>query len=149
MLNLPFAGFLNGHKELLLLLGAVSVVTFLASLIIVPWLIVRIPYNYFALEEPRAMAWTHHHPVIRWLGLIAKNLLGAVLLVLGLGMLVLPGQGLLTILIGLVLLNFPGKYRLERRLVQWEPLWRTVNWLRRRAGRRELVIHERDIEGEV
>lgn len=148
MSNLPFAGFLSGHQELLILLGAVSVVTFLASLIVVPWLIVRIPHDYFDLEARHITVWAHRHPVLRWAALIAKNLLGLLLLCMGVAMLVLPGQGLLTILIGLVLLNFPGKYRLERRLVRWEPLWRSVNWLRRRAGRPELVIRERDTEGE-
>jgi len=144
MLNLPFAGFLRGHEGLLILLGAVSVVTFLASLIVVPWLVVRIPHDYFDPEKRHLTVWAHRHPVLRWTALLAKNLLGLLLLCMGLAMLVLPGQGLLTILIGLILLNFPGKYRLERRLIKWEPLWRSVNWLRRRAGRRELVVHERD-----
>ena len=56
----------------------------------------------------------------------------------GIAMLVLPGQGLLTIVVGIVLLNFPGKYRLERWLATRSPVWRSLNWLRRRAGRPEL-----------
>jgi len=144
--QLPVSGFIKAHEEILALLGGFSVVAFFASLLIVPWLIVRIPHDYFALEERRLVAWTHRHPVIRWTGLIAKNLLGMLLIILGIAMLVLPGQGLLTILIGTILLNFPGKYRMERRLVQFGPLWRSVNWMRRRAGHRELIIHDRDTE---
>ncbi len=49
-------------------------------------------------------------------------------------MLVTPGQGLLTLLIGLLLLNFPGKYRLERWLVRRPGVLRTLNWVRRRRG---------------
>nr|WP_206063674.1 hypothetical protein [Oceanimonas sp. MB9] len=55
-------------------------------------------------------------------------------------LLVLPGQGLLTILIALVLLSFPGKYRLERRLFMVPTVRNTVNWLRRRAERPPLIF---------
>ncbi|MCM2375182.1 PGPGW domain-containing protein [Aporhodopirellula aestuarii] len=66
--------------------------------------------------------------------LALKNTLGVFLLVIGISMLVLPGQGLLTILIGLSLLDFPGKYRLERYLVTRPPVFKSLNWLRQRAG---------------
>jgi hypothetical protein len=70
--------------------------------------------------------------------LVGKNLLGAVLIVAGLLMLVVPGQGLLTIAVGLALTDFPGKFRLERWIVKRPSVWRTINWLRRRAGREPL-----------
>jgi hypothetical protein len=66
--------------------------------------------------------------------LIGRNLLGYVFIVAGILMLVTPGQGMLTILIGLTLVNFPRKYRLERWIVSRRPVLRSVNWLRRRAG---------------
>ena len=46
----------------------------------------------------------------------------------------LPGQGLLTLLIGLMLTDFPGKYRLEKRLIAQPGVLKAVNWLRARAG---------------
>jgi hypothetical protein len=61
-----------------------------------------------------------------------------VLVVAGLVMLVVPGQGLLTIVVGLMLLDFPGKYRLERWLATRPKVWQSINWLRRRAGYEEL-----------
>ena len=64
----------------------------------------------------------------------AKNLLGAALMLLGILMLFTPGQGLLTLLVGLLLMNFPGKYRLERTLVARPGIFRSLNWLRRRRG---------------
>jgi len=67
------------------------------------------------------------------LGLL-KNLLGALLVVMGLVMLVTPGQGLLTLLAGLLLMNFPGKYRMERWLVLRPGVMRALNWLRQRQG---------------
>ena len=86
--------------------------------------------------------WADRHPVIRWLLLTLKNLAGVVFVLLGIAMLVLPGQGLLTILIGIIFLNFPGKYRFERWLIQRGPVHRTVDWLRRRAGRKPLVFRD-------
>jgi len=56
-------------------------------------------------------------------------------LVAGIAMLVLPGQGVLTIVIGIMLLDFPGKYRFERSLAARRPVLRSINWLRRRANR--------------
>ncbi|MEJ2760123.1 MAG: PGPGW domain-containing protein [Gammaproteobacteria bacterium] len=142
MHDFPFSNFILANENLLMVLGGVSIITFISSLLIVPWLIVRIPEDYFAFENRPVSPWSHRHTVIRWLGLIGKNLLGLVLVVMGLAMLVLPGQGLLTIFIGTVLLNFPGKYHLERRLVRMGPVWNSINWLRRRAGHSELVMRD-------
>lgn len=140
MPDIPLPELLHISESTLLLLGVISLITFIGTLIVVPWLIMRIPTDYFASEERQVAAWSDQHPAVRWLLLIAKNLFGAVLVVMGIAMLVLPGQGLLTILIGLVLLNFPGKYRLERWLVLRRPILRSVNWLRRRGGRESLIF---------
>jgi hypothetical protein len=51
-----------------------------------------------------------------------------------------PGQGLLTIAVGLILLDFPGKFRLERWLATRRSVWRSLNWLRRRAGSKPLQM---------
>jgi len=60
----------------------------------------------------------------------------------GIAMLVLPGQGILAILGGIELMDFPGKYRLERWIVSRPAVLRSVNWLRRRMGRPPLVFEE-------
>jgi hypothetical protein len=77
-------------------------------------------------------------PALRLALLAGKNVLGGVLIVAGLLMLLVPGQGLLTIAVGLVLTDFPGKFRLERWLMRRRSVWRSINWLRRRAGREPL-----------
>ncbi len=122
------------------LLALFSIVSFVGSLMLIPVLAVRIPEDYFAEEQRhRWEPWAHEHPVIRWSLLIAKNLLGYLFIILGIAMLVLPGQGVLTILIGIMFINFPGKYRLERWAVMREPVLRTINRLRQRAGRAPLI----------
>ena len=64
----------------------------------------------------------------------------AVFLVAGVAMLVLPGQGLLTILIGLMLISFPGKRGLERRIVGRPTILRILNGMRARRSLPPLIV---------
>lgn len=74
--------------------------------------------------------------------LTAKNLLGYALVMAGIAMLVLPGQGMLTILVGILFLDFPGKYWFERWVVARSPVLQSINWLRRRAGHPPLLLQK-------
>lgn len=130
--------FISNNDRVLLLLGVMSFVSFIASLILIPFLVVRIPADYFSEQKRQVIPWAQHHLFLRWLLLILKNLLGMMFVLLGLAMLVLPGQGLITIFIGILLLNFPGKYRFERSLIQYPAINRGIDWLRTRAGREPL-----------
>lgn len=113
---------------------------FVGTLLLVPWLVVRLPADYFHATHRPTLLWARLHPLLRALLLVGKNLLGLSVMLMGVAMLVLPGQGLLTILIGLLLLDFPGKYRFERWLVRRAPVLRACNWLRQRAGRQPLRL---------
>jgi hypothetical protein len=53
---------------------------------------------------------------------------------------VLPGQGVITILIGLTLVSFPGKRNLERRMIRQKKVLSSVNWVRERAGKPPLRL---------
>lgn len=132
--------WMQHHETLFLWLGGVSVLTFVATLVVVPILVVRIPRDYFLHENRRRPLWASYHPVLRLLLLGLKNVAGGVLVLAGLVMLVLPGQGLITLLIGIMLLDFPGKFRLQRWIVEREPVFRAINWLRQRSGRPPLAL---------
>lgn len=130
-----------GHHELLLWwLGATSLVTFGASLAVIPWLVARIPADYFVHEGRPTMPFFGRHPLVRIAGLVAKNLFGVIFLIAGIAMLVLPGQGILTILIGISLLNFPGKRLLELSVIRQPAVHQSLNWIRQRAGRPPLQL---------
>jgi hypothetical protein len=79
---------------------------------------------------------------MRAVGIVGKNLAGAVLLVLGLVMALpgIPGQGILTMIIGITLVDFPGKQRLERRLIGRPAVLRRLNRLRARFRRPPLEV---------
>jgi hypothetical protein len=121
----PYEGVLVGA-------GVASLAFVVVSLALIPILIARLPPDYF-VHERREPYWLRRlSPALRVAVVVAKNLLGFIVLVCGVLMLVLPGQGLLTLLIGLSLLDFPGKYRLERWLLGRPRVMRGLNWLRRR-----------------
>lgn len=132
--------WLNEHETLVWTLTGVSVFMFIASLVVLPIVIVRIPADYFTRETRPRSWWDDRATWVRVLVLFVKNGIGVVLLLSGLAMLVLPGQGLLAIAAGLMLVNFPGKYRLQRWLVSKKRVHRPMNWLRKRAGKLPLSI---------
>jgi hypothetical protein len=136
-------GYLSEVPDWLwMILTLLSIATFFGSLFVLRILIIRMPTDYFARRAPAANPWADSHPAIRMTALIAKNALGAVLVAFGLVMLFTPGQGILSILMGLSLLNVPGKRALERRIVGNPVVLRALNGVRARAGRRPLIVEQ-------
>lgn len=125
-------------------LAALSALTFVGSLLVIPLVAARIPADYFCSDRRGKTLWHKRRPSLRMLVLILKNMLGLVLFLAGVLMLFLPGQGLLTIFLGIMLMDFPGKYRLERYIISRGPVLRGINWLRRRSGVAPLEVMECD-----
>jgi hypothetical protein len=126
--------WLQEHETLLWWVGALSILMFAGTLVALPLVVARLPADYFRRDHHA----TRHHTqsaALRLLGLFGKNLLGLVLVCTGVAMLVFPGQGLLTMLIGLMLIDFPGKRSLEQRLVRLPTVLRALNWMRAKAHR--------------
>jgi hypothetical protein len=120
--------WIREHETLVWSLGALSAITFVLTLIAIPILIARIPADYFVRRPVRD--WPTRHPLVHVGLVLAKNFLGIVLLIAGAAMLVLPGQGVLTMLVGIMLLDFPRKRKLERWLIQRKPIHAAANWIR-------------------
>jgi Putative transmembrane protein (PGPGW) len=128
------------NEGVLLILGVLSVVSFVATLVVIPWIVLRIPNDYFSRPVRVALVSSDSHPSVKVLVFIAKNLLGLAVVLLGIAMLVIPGQGLLTILIGVILIDFPGKYKFLRWLISRKPVMKSANWLRAKGGKEPLAI---------
>ena len=122
---------------------ALFAASFLFSVLVVGFVLVQLPATYF-LQGPKRQLWADRHPVMRLLFRIAKSLLGLALVLVGilLSLPGIPGQGLLTVLIGLMLLEFPGKRRLMRRIVSRPRVLSTINLLRNRFGKPALEVAE-------
>lgn len=115
--------------------AALFVITLVASLAVTAAVLVRLPVDYFS--RPRRPHFEGTHPVLRAVLIVLKNLLGLAIVAAGVVMSVpgVPGQGLLTILLGLLLVDFPGKYRLERAIFRRPRVLGSINRLRARFGR--------------
>lgn len=123
----------------LLLTAAFSLLMIVGSIVFVPLLVIGMPQDFLVREPPMSTEWGHEHPAVRIVLKVIKNLLAYCVIAAGIAMLVLPGQGVLTIIGGLVLADFPGKHRFLRWLITRPPVLRGVNWLRERARREPLL----------
>lgn len=125
--------------ETLVTLTVVSIVFFVGSLIAIPFILVRLPADFFDVRVPRPWM-ENHHPVLRVLGHLVKNLVGAIFVFVGFLMLFLPGQGILTMLIGITMLEFPGKRNLEAKLIGQPAVLNAINSMRQKFGKPPLII---------
>lgn len=123
--------FLSDHQETIILLAGLSLGAFVVSIVVLPLVLIALPQDYFVRPPhvPRS------HPVIRALLKILKNALGVVLLVLGFIMLFIPGQGILTMLFGIGLMDFPRKKELQFKIARSPKVHRSLDWLRRKANK--------------
>jgi hypothetical protein len=104
----------------------VSIAVFVGSLIAIPVALIRLPEDYLVNPPEKQKS--------LWLA-IAKNALGVALLAIGIAMLVLPGQGVLMIIAGLTLVDFPGRHKWIRKLMTQDKVQRAVTAIRKRAGK--------------
>ncbi|MFQ3207524.1 MAG: hypothetical protein ACI9IT_001682 [Glaciecola sp.] len=137
--NLAFvwSTLVNFCIEHAVLLVTVSLLTAFLTLALVPLLITNIPADYFICEKPLKIS--KYHPIINLFLKAAKNLLGAAFLCFGFVLLFLPGQGLVMILAGLLIMNYPGKYAIERWLILKLGVLPAMNALRLRYGKPPLI----------
>jgi hypothetical protein len=112
------------------------IVTFVVSTSVVSFVVVKLPATYFHPSHDRDL-WSDRNRAIRWTGIIIKNVGGLILVLVGIAMSLpgVPGPGVLTILFGIMLLDFPGKRRLEYKLVSHPKVLKAMNQLREKFGK--------------
>jgi len=144
--NLGMIGVLTDALEFLkrkdVILGiSLFVITFVASIGIMTLILVKVPPDYFQESYSRSFM-EDRRPALRWAGLIGKNVLGAILVLLGIIMSIpcVPGQGVLTILLGIMLLDLPGKRRLEQKILSQPKILERINRLRHKFSKPPLMI---------
>jgi hypothetical protein len=124
----------------LLLAAAVAGAVLLGGSALAVLVLIRLPATYFV--HPRRRFMEGNHRVVRWVAIVAKNLLGAILVLVGIGLSVpgIPGPGIVTLLVGVALLDFPGKRALEYRAIRHPSVLRAINALRRRFSAPPLLV---------
>lgn len=129
---------LNDYQYFLVWLGIVSTLCFVLSLIAIPIVIKRLPVDYF-VKSP--FSHCHSPPSLQRLFLnTCKNIAGLVLILAGLIMLITPGQGLLTIIVGVLICDFPGKLVFEKWLITQPIVKQSLNWIRRKQKLADFII---------
>jgi len=138
--------WIDQHQHLAWWSAGISVVAFFGTLIAIPVLVARMPANYFMEREPSPDSWRSRHGAVRVSLRVLKDLLGALLVLAGivLAMPLVPGQGILTILIGLSLIDFPGKRNLELKLIRLRTVRKAIDWIRARARQPPLELPPRN-----
>jgi hypothetical protein len=135
-----FVSALTWNKVLVGVL--IFLVSFLVNLGIVSIILVKLPADYFSTKRETKF-WHGPRPAIHAAKVIGKNIAGILLVALGIVLSLpgVPGQGLLTVLLGIMLLDFPGRHRLEQKLLSKPSIVNTINRLRERFGKPPLQLN--------
>lgn len=119
-----------------LLITVVSVIVSYGAIVIG---MIKIPADYFSSSYVKKLGADKHFSV-RWSAFIIKNVIGFLLIIAGIIMLFTPGPGVPTILLGLIMMDIPGKRPLEARLIQRPMVLSAVNDLRARYNKPPLIM---------
>jgi hypothetical protein len=116
----------------LLAIVAVWVASTILSMLIAGAVLLALPAEYLREGDRSERHWTAR---------IVRSLVGIVLVAVGIVLSVpgIPGQGVLTILAGLTLVEFPGRHRLIRALLGRPAVLHVVNRLRVRFKRQPFL----------
>ncbi|MBM3802182.1 MAG: hypothetical protein FJW26_07700 [Acidimicrobiia bacterium] len=126
-----------------MLLGLIGVVVFIVSFLVTTglavWFVVKLPADYFVQNNRKT---AKRVSITHWVQFLLRNLVAAGLIALGIVLSLpgVPGQGLLTILLGVMVSDFPGKERLERKIASYPKVLETLNRLRARFSKPPLVM---------
>ncbi len=120
-------------------LGLISLLTFIGSLAMLPWLISHLPYDYFVRKRTSRKIVLGNTTFLSALWFTTRNIAGFLVLLAGIAMLFLPGQGILTIILGIAIMSFPGKHRLLVAITAKPSVQRSLNWLRKKTRHPEFI----------
>ncbi len=115
-----------------------SLILLLSAVALVPFIVINLPVDYFSFKKGIGMINKITFPYNFILAGL-KNGVGFIFVCIGVILIFIPGQGLLTIFAGLMLMNFPGKRRLELYLVRKKSVLNAINWIRGKAGKEKIM----------
>ena len=116
-----------------------TVITIIASYGLIVIGMIKIPADYFSSTYVREIN-SDKHFSIRWAAFLVKNTVGFLLLIAGIIMIFTPGPGVPTILLGLIMMDIPGKRPLEAKLINRPMVLSAVNDLRAKYNKPPLIM---------
>lgn len=121
-------------------IAILSGITLIGSFVSIVAFIIYLPADYFTREKHVSIV---SNPVFRILLRILKNIFGVIALLVGIVMLIGPGQGFFTILVGVILCDFPSKRKVERKLIARPLVLTTANKIRARFNRTPILFYDK------
>jgi len=132
--------WLADNQRLAWLITGVAIGASLVAAVMLPIILAKLPEEYFLQPHRPLRTLAPRRPLLRLMLLTGKNLLGLLLIALGFIMLVTPGPGIIAMLLGVTLLDFPGKRRLQMRVARNRVVHRILDAIRDRAGRPRFIL---------
>jgi len=135
----PLVTWLSQNTSILAAVAGFSLFLLTTSLLATPWVLARLPANYFSKPpavKPRSAR--------RLCASVVKTVLGSLMILAGIAMMFTPGPGLVCLVLGMALCEFPGKHRLLKRVIRRPSVFSTLNWLRRKASKPPFVLPASD-----
>jgi MFS family permease len=120
----------------LTILTFVSIGIFVIGFVLIPPLAVKLPADHFVRQEEAAA----RRSLRDWVWYVCRNLFALVLLVAGVAMILLPGPGIITIIVAVALADFPGKRRVERAFIRTWIVRTALNAMRNKYGAPPMII---------
>ncbi len=128
--------WLQENQTTLLWSAGLTVAMIIVSAVAAPIAIVHLPEDYLRRDHSKQQKkQSCKHPALR----IALNIVGWLLIAAGIAMLILPGQGVIVLILGIILAEFPGKQRLLRWIITRPRILNTINRIRERFDRPPLL----------
>jgi hypothetical protein len=127
-LNFLYA-WLENNSYIFFYAGIVSIFIFVFSMFGLRLFIIAIPSDYF-INKKRVSALKNRSVLLWIIYIVFKNIIGYIFIIMGLVALVLPGQGILMILVGLMMSDYPKKFDLEKKIITIKAVRKGINWIR-------------------
>ena len=132
--------WIETHRSVLVWAGFFSLITVLITALSVPFIINMLSDDYFIREKRRSSLKTPSQYILFTVTIVIKNLIGILLFMSGFLMLFVPGQGLITIFISLMFIDFPCKWKLQKKVVRNKKIHSVLNWIRKKGKKHEFII---------
>jgi len=127
--------WLSQHAGLMVVIGILSFLLLAASLLATPWLLARLPSDYFSARPERSSRSFRNTAIS-----LIKTVAGVLLILLGFLMMLTPGPGLVLLVLGLALCDFPGKHTLLTKLVRQPSVLSALNWIRSKSDKPPFIV---------
>lgn len=128
-------------KTHVLAIFVLSALALIVSFLGILALVIYLPTDYFTREKDVSIV---ANPILRIFLRILKNVFGVIALFIGILMSIGPGPGLFTILVGVILCDFPNKRKVERKLIARPALLTAANRIRARYNRPPITLYDKD-----